>query len=59
MAKKPQLVSLKDYMYPTQTTQPSCITLVATNATFEFKSGLIQMLPVISWDGPGEPIPTC
>ena len=39
-------MTLKDYMYPTRTTQPSCITLPQTNATFELKSGMIQMLPV-------------
>ena len=41
MAEKPQPVALKDYMYCTRTTQPSCITLPATNATFELKSNLI------------------
>ncbi|WP_193450506.1 retrotransposon gag family protein, partial [Streptomyces plicatus] len=46
MAAEPQVVTLRDYMYPTRTTQPSCITLPTSNATFELKSGLIQMLPV-------------
>ena len=46
MAEEPQAATLKDYMYPTRTTQPSCITLPTTHATFELKSGLTQMLPV-------------
>ena len=39
-------MTLKDYMYPTRTTQPSCITLPQTNAKFELKSRMIQMLLV-------------
>lgn len=46
MPKEPQVVTLRDYMYPTRTAQPSSITLPATNATFEQKSGLLPMLPV-------------
>jgi len=41
-----QQMTLKDYMYPTRFTQPSCITLSALMATFEIKYGMIQMLPV-------------
>ena len=39
-------ITLKDYMYPTRTTQPSSITLPQTNATFELKSGMIQIVLV-------------
>ena len=39
-------MTLKDYMYPTRSTQPFCITLTALTVNFEIKSGMIQMLPV-------------
>jgi len=42
----PSQMTLKDYMHPTKSTQPSCITLSALTANFETKSGMIQMLPV-------------
>lgn len=38
--------SLKDYMYPTRTSQPSCIILPATADKFELKASTIHMLPV-------------
>jgi len=31
-------MTLKDYMYPTRSTQPSCITLPTLTANFEIKS---------------------
>ena len=42
----PRAMTLKEYMNPTRSTQPSCITLPPTIANFELKSGMIQMLPV-------------
>ena len=41
-----QPMTLREYMYPTRSTQPSCIVIPTTNASFELKSGLIQMLPI-------------
>ena len=41
-----QQMTLKDYMYPTRSTQPSRIILPAITANFEIKSGMIHMLPV-------------
>ena len=37
---------LKDYMYPTRSTKPFCITLLALTTKFKTKSGKIQMLSV-------------
>ena len=38
--------ALKDYMYPSRTSQPSCIELPPTYANhFEIKPGVINMLP--------------
>jgi len=45
-ATETKQMTLKDCMYPTRSTQPSCITLPALTANFEIKSGMIQMLPV-------------
>ena len=41
-----QQMTLKDYMYPTRSTQPSCITLPALTKNFKIKFGMIQILPV-------------
>ncbi|XP_026419791.1 uncharacterized protein LOC113315749 [Papaver somniferum] len=38
--------SLKDYMYPTRASQPSCIILPADDGQFELKASTIHMLPV-------------
>lgn len=38
--------SLKDYMYPTRTSQSSCIVLPETVGHFELKARTIRMLPV-------------
>ena len=45
-ANETKQIALKDYMFPTRSTQPSCITLPALTANFEIKSGMIQMLSV-------------
>ena len=39
-------IILKDYTYPTGSTQHSCITLSALTTNFEIKSGMIQILSV-------------
>jgi len=38
---QPQQMTLKDYMYPTNSTQLSCLTLPALMANFKIKSGMI------------------
>ena len=43
---QPQQMTLKDYMFPTRSTQPSCITIPALTVNFEIKSGMIQILSV-------------
>ena len=45
-ANENRQMTLKDNMYPTTSTQPSCITLLAPTTNFEIKSGMIQMLSV-------------
>ena len=45
-ANETKQMTLKDYMYPTRSTQPSYITLPALTVNFEIKSGMIQMLSV-------------
>jgi len=40
-ANETQQMTLNNYMYPTRSTQPSCITLSALKANFEIKSGMI------------------
>ena len=45
-ANETKQMTLKDYMYPRRSTQPSCITLPALTANFEVKSSMIQMLLV-------------
>ena len=47
-ANETKQITLKNYMYPTRSTQPSCITLPALMANFEIKSGMMQILPVFS-----------
>ena len=37
--------TLGDYMNPTRTGSPSCIVFPADTARFNFKSGVIQLLP--------------
>nr|DAD45576.1 TPA_asm: hypothetical protein HUJ06_003806 [Nelumbo nucifera] len=37
--------SLKDYLHPTRTTTPSCIMFLPNTPQFEFKPGMIQLLP--------------
>ena len=44
-ANQPRQMTLKDYMNPTRSTQPSCITLPTLMKNFEIKSSMIQMLP--------------
>ena len=39
-------MTLKDYMYPTRSTQPFYITLSSLTANFKIKSDMIHMLPV-------------
>jgi len=39
-------MTIKDYMYPTRSTQLSCITLLSLTTNFEIRSGMIQTLPV-------------
>ena len=40
-ANETRVMTLKDYMYPIRSTQPSYITLSALMANFEIKSGMI------------------
>jgi len=39
-------MTLKDYMYPTRFTQPSCIALLGLTTNFEIKSVMMQIPPV-------------
>ena len=49
-ANENRQMTLKNYMYPTRSTQPSCITLPALTTNFEIKFGVIQMLSVFQID---------
>ena len=45
-ANQTQQLTLKDYMYPTRSTQPFYITLLALTRNFEINTGTIQMLSI-------------
>ena len=46
---QPSQITLKDYMNPTRSTQPSFITLLPLTVKFKIKFGMIQMLLVFRW----------
>ncbi|XP_026459353.1 uncharacterized protein LOC113360014 [Papaver somniferum] len=43
--ENPPVKSLRDYMYPTRVSQPSCIVLPATTTTYEIRTNTLQDLP--------------
>ncbi|XP_026396991.1 uncharacterized protein LOC113291706 [Papaver somniferum] len=43
--ENPPVKSLRDYMYPTRVSQPSCIVLPATTVTYEIRTNTLQALP--------------
>lgn len=43
---EPEMATLKTLLNPTRTTRPSCIRLADTEANYELKPGMLQMLPI-------------